>query len=658
MAAPIIPIAPPPMPPQPRYAQPAFTQPVYAQPTYAQPTYAQPIYVQPTAAAPFPPAPVQPQAWAPQQPAPQPPAFEYPTSWAPQQDQLHTQPIAPPASAANVVFDGQERELAFQAPEGVYVDTASGSKRKKAAGIVAAFVLLAGGGATAMALRAASSGGGAATPDKAVRAMIESVSKGDLLGAVDTFPASERTIARDLVDQWVSQAKRLGNMADGATLSKADGYKFAVTGLQTKEDPVTDNVVNVQLTAGAAAFSTDLSGVPLGSAIGISEIGQSSNNGMTSVKTDLGAMDSPIIITTVHDDEGWHPSLMFSAFDTARRNSDSAKPTAADAIKATGSATPEAAVTDMINALGSEDIAKIVELLPPGEFAAAHVYGRTLVPETSSDDDAYQIKYVVSDLVFETQPAKAGKKLIPTKASIRVTPGADSDELATDVTLTKKGAACVVVVVKDKYDENSTTSCTSSIAKGFGDWGVFDESPEVLDIIDRMAKKIGELGFVVVNEQGKWYVSPVRTYGDALFTFMSALTSDDSKTITDFATGKSVAGGGYRSRAQDKNAQSALKVMVTNAKAMYGDAGNYSQADATGLADAEPGFVVVEGHTESDGPRSVSVLAAPTIWTGAALSDSGVCFYISDSDDFGTLFASSDSLPCNAASMPAGQTNW
>jgi hypothetical protein len=163
---------------------------------------------------------------------------------------------------------------------------------------------------------------------------------------------------------------------------------------------------------------------------------------------------------------------------------------------------------------------------------------------------------------------------------------------------------------------------------------------------------------------------------------VSALEQKDFETITDFIvnglfgyqdddysdddydpSGDDVYSGGDSDvgvRSIDKSAQATLKVMVTNAKAIYGDAGNYSQADAMGLAAAEPGYVVIEGDVESDGLKvvSVSVSASATTWTAATLSPTGTCFYISDSDDFGTLFASSDTLPCNAASMPPGQTNW
>jgi hypothetical protein len=568
--------------------------------------------------------------------------------------------IAPPVAAEQVVFDGQPRELAFQAPEGVYVDAASGSKRKKAAGIVAAFVLLTGGGATAMALRAASSGGGAATPDKAVRAMIESVSKGDLLGAVDTFPASERTLARDLVEEWAAQAKRLGGVTGDAPLDKFDGYNLDITGLQTSEEPVVDNVVNVRLTEGKVRFSTGAIRTQSEEDAAFPIFGSSSGKPL-SANTDIATMDDAVIVTTVHDGEGWHPSLIFSAFDASRRSSDKPKPTAADAIKATGSATPEAAVTDMLNALGSQDYVKVIELLPPGEFAAAHLYGRGLVPETDPDDAAYESTYTFSNLSFDVSDTKGGKKLVPTKASIHEKPGADSDDLATDVTLTKTSPTCVTIEKRDQYDEETKTQCTSVIRDGWAAGS--DISDAMLDVVDRLAVQLAKLGFVVVQEQGKWFVSPIRTYSDVASTFVSALKQEDFKTISDFIVGSLFGGGDDYSDDDYPNedpsypvepvtAQNSLSIFVTDAKAIYGDSGSYAGADAKGLAVYEEGYVVLEGTARSTGPDEVSVLVSDGRWTAAALSNNGVCYFISDSDAEGTSFTSSTDVPCSASSMP------
>jgi type IV pilus assembly protein PilA len=99
---------------------------------------------------------------------------------------------------------------------------------------------------------------------------------------------------------------------------------------------------------------------------------------------------------------------------------------------------------------------------------------------------------------------------------------------------------------------------------------------------------------------------------------------------------------GVRKRAQDKAAQSALKVMLTNAKAIYGDAGNYSGATDASMVNVEPGYTLNSATTSSQGPKLVSILVSTSNdrWSAAAMSQSAKCFFITDSDASGTKFGS------------------
>jgi type IV pilus assembly protein PilA len=111
---------------------------------------------------------------------------------------------------------------------------------------------------------------------------------------------------------------------------------------------------------------------------------------------------------------------------------------------------------------------------------------------------------------------------------------------------------------------------------------------------------------------------------------------------------------GVRKRAQDKAAQSALKVMLTNAKANYGDAGDYSGSTAASLAGTEPGYSMLGSASASTGPKIISIGVSNqtpgtnNVWAAASLSQSNKCFYIVDSDASGTQFGSGTGA-CNGA---------
>jgi type IV pilus assembly protein PilA len=119
---------------------------------------------------------------------------------------------------------------------------------------------------------------------------------------------------------------------------------------------------------------------------------------------------------------------------------------------------------------------------------------------------------------------------------------------------------------------------------------------------------------------------------------------------------------GARERAQNRAAQSSLRNALVAAKTAYTDDGDYSGADtAAELSAIEPSLAYVVGATLSAGPNSVAVEvsgANDEVWAGAALSDSGECYYIADNATGpGTEYGSGAAADCAGADATAGATN-
>jgi type IV pilus assembly protein PilA len=96
---------------------------------------------------------------------------------------------------------------------------------------------------------------------------------------------------------------------------------------------------------------------------------------------------------------------------------------------------------------------------------------------------------------------------------------------------------------------------------------------------------------------------------------------------------------GARERAQNRAAQSGLRNALVAAKTMYTDLSDYSTATeaATGLSTVEPSLGYVATGTVSTGPTVISVSPYTTngtatfdSWAGAAMSESGTCYWIND----------------------------
>ena len=94
---------------------------------------------------------------------------------------------------------------------------------------------------------------------------------------------------------------------------------------------------------------------------------------------------------------------------------------------------------------------------------------------------------------------------------------------------------------------------------------------------------------------------------------------------------------GARERAQNRAAQSGLRNALVAAKTAYTDDSDYSGADTDAeLSAIEPSLDYPLGTVASTGPTEISVTVSDAganvdqVWSAAALSESGDCFYIED----------------------------
>jgi type IV pilus assembly protein PilA len=114
---------------------------------------------------------------------------------------------------------------------------------------------------------------------------------------------------------------------------------------------------------------------------------------------------------------------------------------------------------------------------------------------------------------------------------------------------------------------------------------------------------------------------------------------------------------GARERAQNRAAQSGLRNGLVAAKTAYTDTSDFTGADTAAELDLiEPSLGYVVDAADSTGPTVISmsvddVVAANNdngVWSGAALSESGTCFYIKEISlgaGAGTFYGSDATAP-------------
>ena len=122
---------------------------------------------------------------------------------------------------------------------------------------------------------------------------------------------------------------------------------------------------------------------------------------------------------------------------------------------------------------------------------------------------------------------------------------------------------------------------------------------------------------------------------------------------------------GARTRAQNRAAPSSLRNALVAAKTMYTDTSDYSTADETAVQVSPrlSSLTYVAANVDSTSNTTVSVQvsgANDEIWSAAALSESGTCYWIADNATGpGTRYGTGAPATCGGEDADAATgTSW
>lgn len=121
---------------------------------------------------------------------------------------------------------------------------------------------------------------------------------------------------------------------------------------------------------------------------------------------------------------------------------------------------------------------------------------------------------------------------------------------------------------------------------------------------------------------------------------------------------------GARNRANDKAAESGLRNAIAAAKTCFTDNDSYTGCNSTKLGGIETALTFVDSPTISGAPGTISGLVnvGGTIWSGAAWSKSGQCFWLKDDSQNGTKYGQAASVAgagcTGAAAAAAANPSW
>lgn len=342
---------------------------------------------------------------------------------------------------------------------------------------------------------------------------MDAISRGDGIGVLESLAPAERDAFRDGVSTVSDELQRLG-VLNPMSLSNIPGVTVEIHDVVYHSDKLADEVVRVTMASGTIAINTRADGFPL------------PEHTQRWLDRDFGARVDPnssarVIdlsrsrpsLVAVKESGGWHVSLYYTLAEQVRGPTGGPMPRFGEGPAPVGGDTPLAASRTFIEAAASLDAARAVTVVYPTEGRAFYDYSSLLLPLARRHAQALAKEDLFSIDVAALEMAESGEgtsRLVSvTSAEIKVSDGDDRLEM-------RYGQGCVserrFMSGNDREIEESNW-CDGSLAPT-------SRHRDPNSHIDQVTSW-QDLGrafptFVVLERQGRWYVSPTRT---VLWTF-------------------------------------------------------------------------------------------------------------------------------------------
>lgn len=384
---------------------------------------------------------------------------------------------------------------------------------------------------------------GQTSPEGAAQAMVDAVQSGDLLAMYEQLPPGERTALKDSSIDLGAQLQRLGLLAPfdprdvtGGDLQFRDlTWKTEELGKDVTAVDVVGGTFTAALPAGAAPPLTDHARSLL------TKAGVTVDPGATTFSRDFAA--EPLRVVAIREGGGWHISLAYTVAELLRQQAGVEKPEMGKGPPAIGADSPADAVRDFFRAYADGDPERVLTLLYPEEARAAYDYAPLFLPEAKDAaklaDEAKTFDVQLNQ--FKADASGSGPVRTVRVASYdvdirdeikKVHQVYDGRCLHTDMRITDDGAPF-----------HTGDTCD-------GDWGSEDGQRRRDNPIANLAIFGGGVDmptFVIIERNGRWFISPTRTVLDSLTATLRDVPADKLDVFADrlIASWKAGAGDGF-----------------------------------------------------------------------------------------------------------------
>jgi len=360
---------------------------------------------------------------------------------------------------------------------------------------------------------------GAPSPAAAADALVQKLGSGDIISIMDGLAPAEAKLGKDYTATTVTELKRLEILKPDADPNKVTGAEFKVEGIkfdESKAEQVNDHLTINMLTEGKLTITSDIKKIPLTEKL-VKALGAKVDQAPETETIDIAEKiktenkGEPFRIATVKVGSDWYPSVFYTIADYALREEKLQWPKQGIAPAGAGSASD--AVKQMVDASLAADLNKVIGLLPPDELGVLQDVGPVLVQK------AGKLPATGGKLISLETDSKdvTGGKLLTVKKLVLEIDGEQGE-------ITRDGDCYSV-----KADKTDERLCADEIKKLVEQQGGKKMPAAAADVISRVGGQLLKDGVGVVATQvdGKWYVSPFRTYYELTFTLMRGLQPKD-----------------------------------------------------------------------------------------------------------------------------------
>lgn len=373
------------------------------------------------------------------------------------------------------------------------------------------------------------SSAGASSPTDAVDDLMTSLAAEDPVGAVNALAPSELRFVRSLVDDAADASDGTGEVADRARENGIDidpddlipGLDVQIDQLEYDEIELAPDVHRVEIRSLDVSWTFDpralLDAVDVETLTDGAITREQLLDDLDELDTTSGSFDERDLevdgvdpfLMAVKEDDGWYVSPAYTVLEYIRvlndlPSADYSEPTV------TGAASQAEAMETTIEAWANGDVDRIIEALPPSQYAALYAY-RDALDElagdgvTSTDVDAtVQLDQVTT---FDDERG-TGVNIARGTIELQIDDGYSETTVRLEI-----DGACVDAAAESDDDQDDARFCLDD----FGDYdGPFENGVPGID----------RFWLVMREESGGWFVDPLGTIG-------SWITAVDSEALQD-----------------------------------------------------------------------------------------------------------------------------